>query len=54
MPRKKNNFLDDHLIVMGLGSKKNKQIKSLIQNKLMSDFLNGKYETKKEVKKNVK
>jgi hypothetical protein len=53
MPRKKNNFLDDHLIVMGMGSKKNKQIKSFIKNRLVNDFLNGKYETKKEVK-NVK
>ena len=53
MKNKKDNWLDNNLIVMGMGSKKkNNQVKSFIQNKLMNDFLNGKFETKKEIKKN--
>ena len=53
MKNKKDNWLDNNLIVMGMGSKKkNNQVKSFIQNKLMNDFINGKFETKKEIKKN--
>jgi len=47
MKNKKDNWLDNNLIVMGMGSKKkNNQVKTFIQNKLMNDFLNGKFETK--------
>jgi len=53
MKNKKDNWLDNNLIVMGMGNKKkNNQVKKFIQNKLMNDFLNGKFETKKEIKKN--
>lgn len=53
MKNKKDNWLDNNLIVMGMGSKKkNNQVKSFIQNKLINDFINGKFETKKEIKKN--
>ena len=53
MKNKKDNWFDNNLIVMGMGSKKkNNQVKSFIQNKLMNDFINGKFETKKEIKKN--
>ena len=53
MKNKKDNWLDNNLIVMGMGNKKkNNQVKSFIQNKLMNDFINGKFETKKEIKKN--
>ena len=53
MKNKKDNWLDNNLIVMGMGrKKKNNQVKSFIQNKLMNDFINGKFETKKEIKKN--
>ena len=53
MKNKKDNWLDNNFIVMGMGSKKkNNQVKSFIQNKLINDFINGKFETKKEIKKN--